>query len=40
MINEITQLIKKLYDDKQISKQLYNILNKAPQYGMRSKKTL
>ena len=31
MINEITQLTKKLYDNKQITKQLYNILNKALQ---------
>ena len=31
MINEITQLKKKLYDNKQITKQLYNILNKALQ---------
>ena len=27
--NEIKQLTKKLYENKQISKQLYNILNKA-----------
>ena len=31
IINEITQLTKKLYDNKQITKQLYNILNKALQ---------
>ena len=33
MINEITQLTKKLYDNKQLYeiKQLYNILNKALQ---------
>ena len=31
MINEIIQLTKKLYDNKQITKQLYNILNKALQ---------
>ena len=31
MINEITQLTKTLYDNKQITKQLYNILNKALQ---------
>ena len=34
--NEMKQLTKKLYDNKQITKQLYNILNKAlrqsPQY--------
>ena len=31
IINEITQLTKKLYYNKQITKQLYNILNKALQ---------
>ena len=31
IINEITQLTKKLYYSKQITKQLYNILNKALQ---------
>ena len=37
--NEIKQLTKKLYDNKQITKQLYNILNKAlrqdPQHLLR-----
>ena len=31
IINEITQLTKKVYHNKQITKQLYNILNKALQ---------
>ena len=29
LINDIKQLVKNLYDNKQITKQLYNILNKA-----------
>ena len=32
LINNIKQLINKLYDDKQITKQVYNILNKAITY--------
>ena len=29
LINDIKQLVKNLYDNKQITKQVYNILNKA-----------
>ena len=32
LINDIKQLVKKLYDDKRIFKQVYNILNKAITY--------
>ena len=33
LINNIKQLINNLYDNKQITKQVYNILNKAINYG-------
>ena len=33
LINNIKQLINNLYDNKQITKQVYNILNKAITYG-------
>ena len=32
LINNIKQLLKNLYDNKQITKQVYNILNKALRY--------
>ena len=32
LINDIKQLVKNLYDNKQITKQVYNILNKAITY--------
>ena len=32
LINDIEQLVKNLYDNKQITKQVYNILNKAITY--------
>ena len=32
LINNIEQLVKNLYDNKQITKQVYNILNKAITY--------
>ena len=32
LINNIKQLVKNLYDNKQITKQVYNILNKALRY--------
>ena len=32
LINDIKQLAKNLYDNKQITKQVYNILNKAITY--------
>ena len=32
LINDIKQLINHLYDNKQITKQAYNILNKAITY--------
>ena len=32
-INNIKQLINNLYDNKQITKQVYNISNKAINYG-------
>ena len=32
LINGIKQLVKNLYDNKQITKQVYNILNKALRY--------
>ena len=32
LINDIEQLINKLYDNKQITKQVYNNLNKAITY--------
>ena len=32
LINNIKQLVKNLYDNKQITKQVYNILNKAITY--------
>ena len=32
LINDIKQLVKDLYDNKQITKQVYNILNKALRY--------
>ena len=32
LINDIKQLVKNLYDNKQITKQVYNILNKALHY--------
>ena len=33
LINNITQLIDNLCDDKQITKQVYNILNKSITYS-------
>ena len=33
LINNIKQLINNLYDNKEINKQVYNILNKAINYG-------
>ena len=33
LINSIKQLINNLYDNKQITKQVYNILNKVITYG-------
>ena len=35
LINNIKQLINKLYDNKQIIKQLHNILNKTITYSKR-----
>ena len=32
LINNIKQLVKNLYNNKQITKQVYNILNKALRY--------
>ena len=32
IINDIKQLVKNLYDNKQITKQVYNILNKVMRY--------
>ena len=32
LINDIKQLVKNLYDNKQITKQVYNIRNKALRY--------
>ena len=32
LINDINQLVKNLYDNKQITKQVYNILNKVITY--------
>ena len=32
LINDMKQLVKNLYDNKQITKQVYNILNKAITY--------
>ena len=32
LINDIKQLVKNLYDNKQITKLVYNILNKALRY--------
>ena len=32
LINNIEQLVQYLYDNKQITKQVYNILNKAITY--------
>ena len=32
LINDMKQLVKNLYDNKQITKQVYNILNKAMTY--------
>ena len=32
LINDIKQLINNLYDNKQITKQVYNVLNKAITY--------
>ena len=32
LINDIKQLVKNLYDNKRITKQVYNILNKAITY--------
>ena len=32
LINDIEELVKHLYDNKQITKQVYNILNKAITY--------
>ena len=35
LINNVKQLINNLYDNKQITKQVYNILNKAITYAQR-----
>ena len=32
LINDIKHIVKNLYDNKQITKQVYNILNKAITY--------
>ena len=37
LINNIKQLINNLYNNKQITKQVYNILNKAINYGQSTK---
>ena len=35
LINNIKQLINNLYDNKQVTKQVYNILNKTITYSKR-----